>query len=329
MNRLRPYLRPLTLRRCLNAVQCRLSYCLSRFRIVHVPHMPTFLSVEPANYCMLRCPACPVGMRQEQREAQQMSMELFAKILSEGAPYCHTLIFYFQGEPLLHKDLPEMIRMAHQQRLYSIVSTNAQLLDRNYAERLVAAGLDKIIVSIDGFTQETYEQYRIGGSLEKAIAALRFLQEAKQRQEANICIELQCLRLSSNEQQWAYTRKHYREWGADRLVLKTAQFYDYAEGHPLMPTDERYSRYHQTKDGHYHLRKRLRNRCYRLWSGAVVTTDGQVLPCCFDKDAAHAFGTLKDNTTLQEIWHSRQADAFRRQLLHHRKEIGICQNCTE
>lgn len=302
---------------------------LSCLGIVRVAHMPTFLSVEPANYCMLRCPACPVGMRHEQPQALQLSEELLSLLLQECAPYAHTIIFYFQGEPLLHKHLPQLVSMAHRYRLYTIISTNGQLLDADYALRLVQAGINKVIVSIDGFTQQSYEAYRIGGSCQKAMNALHCLRQAKQQLHTDTQIELQCLRLKSNEQEWDIARKHYKEWGADKLVFKTAQFYDYEQGNPLMPTQERYSRYRLGTDGHYHLKRTLHNRCYRLWSGAVMTVEGNILPCCFDKTGNCSFGQLTPDTSLRTIWHSDKANAFRQRLLQQRKDIDICQNCTE
>ena len=92
--------------------------------------------------------------------------------MQEVRTHAHTLQFYFQGEPLLCKQLPEMIRMAHDVGLYTIVSTNAQALDEATAIALVEAGLSRIIISMDGFTQATYEQYRRGGDVEQVKAAI-------------------------------------------------------------------------------------------------------------------------------------------------------------
>jgi len=95
-----------------------------------------------------------------------------------------------------------------------------------------------------------------------------------------------------------------REWGADSLTFKTAQLYDYAKGHPLMPSDERYSRYKRQKDGTYRLKRRLSWGCHRLFTGCVMDADGRVLPCCFDKARQFAFGRLCADMSFRSVWES-------------------------
>ena len=294
--------------------------------------MPVFVSVEPANFCQLRCPECPVGMANTEKKPvsrKTMPLPLFLHLLQELSPFVHTVQFYFQGEPLLCNDLPEMIRLARKEGLYTIVSTNAQSLTEERAEALVQAGLNRIIVSMDGLTQATYEAYRKGGDVQKVYAALQHLRQAKTLNHSRIRIELQCLRLRSNQNEWEAFKQHYRDWGADSLTFKTAQLYDYAKGHPLMPSDERYSRYKRQKDGTYQLKRRLSWGCHRLFTGCVMDADGRVLPCCFDKARQHAFGTLTTHTSFRSVWTSDNALRFRRSVLLHRLSVPVCSNCTE
>ena len=198
-------------------------------------------------------------------------MELFHRILDDVKEHAHTMQFYFQGEPLLNKQLPEMIAAAHQVGLYTIVSTNAQALSRSTAEALVKSGLSRIIVSIDGFSEESYAAYRVGGSLHKALEGLQHLANAKAELHSRIRIELQVLRLRSNEHEWDWIKKNYKKLGATHLVFKTAQLYNFEHGHPLMPTDERYSRYRKTADGTYVHKKssRLSPLCQSIYPSAV------------------------------------------------------------
>ena len=252
-----------------------------------------------------------------------MSIEVWERTLNEVKATAHTIQFYFQGEPLLNKDLPQMVREAHEAGLYTIVSTNAQAMTKAMAEALVKAGLNRIIVSMDGLSQESYGAYRIGGDVEKCKAALRYLQEAKKHFRARICVILQCLRLRTNEEEWKELKRVYKDLGADRLELKTAQLYDYADGHPLMPSDARYSRYIQGADGKYHRRK-LGKGCLRAWSGVVVTTNGEVLPCCYDKAHQYSYGNIMEKSLL-ELYKNEKALAFRKAALQERP--SICQEC--
>ena len=253
-----------------------------------------------------------------------MSIHLFRKVLQEAAPHALTFQFYFQGEPLLNSDLPAMIREAHEAGLYTIVSTNAQALTASMAEDLVRAGLDRIIVSMDGLTEESYNAYRVGGSLDKTKSALRWLRQSKiKNQKSKIIIELQCLRLRSNEHEWSEFKRQYQTLGADKLTFKTAQLYDYENGHPLMPSNPKYGRYIQTIDGKYH-RRELRKGCFRVWSGVVITTDGEVLPCCYDKAHHFAYGNIMD-TPLKELFVNEKATVFRKAALQ--EKPNICKEC--
>jgi len=259
-----------------------------------------------------------------------MEPALFRSILDELAPYVHTMQFYFQDEPLLNTALPDMVAAAHEAGLYTIVSTNAQLLTAGVAEQLLQAGLSRIVVSVDGLTEHTYRAYRRGGSLRKALAGLRFLKEAKTRTGARTCIELQCLCLKSNEHEWPLFRRLYRRLGADRLTLKTAQFLDFRNGHPQIPSDLRFSRYVPDGEGGYRLRRRLHDSivCRRLLTGCVIDADGHVLPCCFDKEGRYSFGSLREQS-FRECWFSPKAERFRCMVRKHRLSVPICTNCTE
>ena len=327
------------MKKLLNILRCYWNYALSRMGLVRISHAPLFVSVEPAAVCQLHCPECPVGLafgnklarvhtaplNEQATYAPFMSMDLFRKVLNEVKAYAHTMQFYFQGEPLLNKDLPQMVKEAHEAGLYTIVSTNAQAMTPEMAQALVNAGLSRIIVSMDGLTQATYGAYRVGGDIEKCKAALRYLREARgeRRKARGTVIELQCLRLKTNEHEWQELQRVYKSLGADTLTLKTAQLYDYEKGHPLMPSEARYSRYEKGADGRFH-RKHLRRGCLRVWSGVVVTTTGEVLPCCYDKSHAYAYGNISD-APIAELFRNEKAQAFRRAALH--EQPKICQEC--
>ena len=255
-----------------------------------------------------------------------MSLKRFRQILEPVKGCVHTMQFYFQGEPLLNKELPEMIKAASKEGIYTIVSTNALAITPLLAEQLMQAGLSRIIVSIDGMSEESYSAYRVGGSLHKAVEGLVTLRQAKDTTGSRTHIELQMLRLRSNENEWSTISQRYHKMGADSLTFKTAQFYNFEHGNPLMPSNEKYSRYAKGKDGLYHLKRKPACSCKRLWTGCVITVTGEVLPCCYDKSACFSFGNifLQD---LKTIWHGEKANRFRKLILQKRSRPSICHNC--
>ena len=328
--RLLHLIRYLSFRKITNYIVLQSAYLVSLFgKQLSTHRYPFFISVEPANFCNLRCPECPVGMRQNLRnKSNVMEFSLFKKLIDELTPTLMHTIFYFQGEPLLNKQLPEMIRYAHDAKIYTSTSTNAQLLNKELAEKLILSGLDKLIISIDGSTQETYQTYRIGGNLQRAIEAAKQLTALKKELNAvNPFVEIQCLLLKSNEHQMDEMKKMAKELNADKLTFKTAQFYDFENGHELMPSSAKHSRYKKDKNGKYSLKKQIKNRCRRLWTGAVITTEGNVLPCCFDKDNSFPFGNINVKS-FAECWHGNKALQFRKSILKNRKQFEMCRNCT-
>lgn len=306
------------------------SYLLSRIGIHYFPDVrPWFVSVELAAFCNLRCPECPTGQRMLSRKGNDVfSEDLFRSFVDSNKEYLLHLILYFQGEPLLNKNLPKMIDYAHRAGIFTSISTNAQLINDQNAKTLVQSGLDKIIISIDGTTQEVYEQYRVGGKLEKAFDAIRsIIYQKKEHNSFSPVIELQMIVFSTNEHQIDEMRAIGKKLGVDRVVFKTAQLYDFENGHELLPSNDKYARYRKLSNGRLIIKNKLHNHCWRLWNGAVINVKGQVLPCCYDKDSEHSFGNIQDDD-FNTIWQNKKASGFRASILQNRKQYAMCRNCT-
>lgn len=291
--------------------------------------MPVKVGFEPTTYCNLRCPECPSGLRSFTRDTGLADLTLFRSAVDQLQRELVYLLLYFQGEPYLHPHFLEMVSYARTRNLYVATSTNGHYLSEAKARETVASGLSEVIVSVDGATQATYEAYRKGGDLRKVKQGIRHLMAARQAAGSlHPYVILQFLVVRPNQHEIDAIRALGRELGVDKVALKTAQVYDYEHGHPLIPTLDRYSRYRRGADGRYHLKNPLDNQCWKLWYGAELTWDGQVLPCCFDKDAQHAMGSLQTEA-FADIWRSPAYDDFRNRLLRSRAEIDICRNCSE
>jgi radical SAM protein with 4Fe4S-binding SPASM domain len=290
--------------------------------------MPMSISIEPTTSCNLRCPECPSGLRSFTRPTGMLQSDLFRSVIDQLAPTLNYLTFYFQGEPYLHPNFLEMVSYASRKGIYTATSTNGHYLRDDMARATVESGLDRLIISIDGTTQRTYESYRIGGSLDKVLeGASRVVHYKRKLRTRSPHVIFQFLVVKPNEHQIDEVRDLAKKIGVDELVLKTAQIYNYEQGSDLMPENPRYTRYRRKSDGTYEIKNRLLNECWRMWQGCVITWDGKVLPCCFDKDGAYAMGDLRQNS-FRDIWFSEKYNAFRESLFRSRKEIEMCRNCT-
>ena len=323
-------LRYVTFRRVVNGILLLASYVFSRaFRKPVHWGMPAALSIEPTTSCNLRCPECPSGLRSFTRPTGMLDPTNFENLLTQISSTTGYLTFYFQGEPYLHPQFLDLVKQANGRRIYTATSTNAHYLNEETARKTVESGLDRLIVSIDGTTQETYSSYRVGGKLEKVIEGTRnVLRWKKELNSATPHVIFQFLVVKPNEHQIDEVKSLAHSLGVDEIRLKTAQIYDYANGSPLIPTDGRYSRYRQRSDGTWEVKSKLLNQCWKMWHSAVITWDGKVVPCCFDKDAHHALGNANE-TSFSEIWHGKQYESFRSALLQGRDQIEMCRNCTE
>lgn len=324
------FLSKLSLRRLWNFVKVLSSFYLSKWsRRAFQWGLPVTISIEPTTACNLRCPECPSGLRAFSRNTGNLKEDFFRKTIEELHRDLLFLIFYFQGEPYINPKFLEMVKFAHRKKIFTITSTNGHFLQEENARKTVESGLDRLIISVDGATQEVYEQYRIGGQLDLVLEGARnVVKWKKQLNSRTPHLIFQMLVLRPNEHQIEEIHRLAREIGVDEVKLKTAQLYDYQYENPLIPTQDRYARYRQTASGDWQLKHQLLPHCWKLWHSCVITWDGIVVPCCFDKDAQHRLGDLK-NTPFRKLWHSPAYADFRQAILKGRDQIDICQNCTE
>lgn len=291
--------------------------------------MPLSISFEPTTSCNLRCPECPSGLRSFSRPTGMLEPDFFKSRIDELEKELLYLVFYFQGEPYLHKKFLDLVAYAAGKNIYTATSTNAHYLDDENARKTVESGLDRLIISIDGTSQETYESYRVGGTLNKVIEGTKNIVKWKRELKSKTPhVIFQFLVVRPNEHQVEEVKKLALELGVDEVGLKTAQVYNYENGNELIPLNDKYSRYTKLADGTYKIKNSLLNHCWKLWHSCVITWDGMVIPCCFDKDAWYKMGNLKE-TSFSDIWNNEEYKKFRASVLQSRSEIEMCRNCTE
>lgn len=324
-------LKKMSFQKWMNLLRLRWSYRTSKITKKNKHKgFPISLSIEPTTACNLGCPECPSGLKAFTRPTGNLSVEFNKKIIDELADHLLYVNYYFQGEPLIHPKFDELVSYANNKGIYTATSTNAHFLTPKRCEALVRSGLDRLIISIDGTTQETYEQYRVKGKLDKVIEGTQNLMNAKKKLGVKTPYTIfQFLVVKPNEHQIDDVFKLAKKLNVDKVNLKTAQVYNYKNGNPLIPENEKYARYKKQADGTYTIKNKLVDSCWRMWSSAVITISGGVVPCCFDKDAQHQLGDLQNKNTFKEVWQSDPYQKFRTSVLQNRSQIDICKNCSE
>lgn len=313
-----------------NASKIASSFVYSRIKKRPViKGLPVAISIEPTTSCNLRCPECPSGLRSFTRPTGMLGSELVQEVINELKKELMYITYYFQGEPYLNPNFTDFVSLASRNNIYTATSTNAHFLTVENAVKTIESGLKKLIISIDGTTQETFGKYRIGGNLEKVIEGTKILIEQKKLRKSKFPYTIiQFVVFEHNRHQIAEMKKLASDLGVDDCVFKTAQVYDFENGSDLIPMEGEKSRYVKSDDGSYQIKNKLYNHCWKMWHSAVITWDGNVVPCCFDKDAKYVMGNIK-NESFHAIWNGEKYYKFRQTLLGKRSEIDICKNCSE
>lgn len=290
--------------------------------------MPISYSIEPTNHCNLQCPECPSGLGTLTRALGLLKVDDFKKWIDEIKDTGFYVQLFFQGEPYINKQLPEMIRYAQKNNVYISISTNGHFINEKNVDLVLNDAPDKLIYSVDGLDEESYQQYRVGGTFAQADLGLQTL--IKRRNELGLkkpFIEFQFIVMKQNENQIEAVKQYCKERGVDKVAFKTMQISSYENAVKFLPTDTKHSRYILEKDS-YHIKNKLKDHCFALWRTSVITWDGKVVPCCFDKDAQYSLGSL-NGKSFGEIWNSEKYNQFRQGVLDNRKALEMCRNCTE
>jgi len=324
------YIETLSFSRLTNIIKLEFSYYLSIIsgRSIHWG-MPISISIEPTTSCNLKCPECPSGLNKFSRQTGSISQETIEKILKQFGKHLIYITFYFQGEPLIHPEFSKYVKMLKAKKIIVGTSTNAHFLTKEKTNEILDSGLDRLIISLDGIDSETYLKYRKGGDFELVIENIRsFLKIKKERKSKKPFVELQFIVFKHNEHQIDEIKALGKDLGVDKVSIKTAQLYEFEEGNELMPGQVKYSRYEEFEKGKFRIKSKLPNHCRRSWTSNVITWDGGLVPCCFDKDAEYRFGNITEQN-YKEIISNKEYNSFLNQILKDRSKIDICRNCTE
>ena len=289
--------------------------------------LPLHLHVELTNYCDLQCPVCPTGLRSVKRKPRAFDTGMFARLMDEVGPFLLTMSLWGWGEPLLHPQLREMLRIAAQFPVQSLLSTNGQTLNK---EKVIHALVDfppaHLIVAIDGLTDATNGVFRVGARLAPVLAGVRRLAEIKKQKGMVFPIlHMRHIVMQHNEHEIGRVAGFARESGFDFLSIRSLFNTGVAEEthRALVPESSDLRAYKYDGD------ERVKPSgfiCQQPFWFPTVLADGTVVACEQDYDAQQPMGTLADSAFV-DIWRGEQAARVRTIIRDTPQAVSFCSTC--
>lgn len=275
-------------------------------------YFPIRLWVELTSLCNYRCIMCP-NKDLPKQDKGYMELDLFKKIIDEAKTNAFDVNLAHRGESLLHPQLIEMIQYTKKAGLFTRLHTNGSLLTEELTEKIIDSGLDRLSISFDGYTKETYEEIRQGGDFDKTIANIIHLLQIKKDNHAKLPeVAIEVINFNDlSETELSHSREkflqHFQGYALDNFVTK--------ELHNWAGDFEK-----DTDSGQYSI-------CPFPWNALVIFWNGDVLACTQDFFGHYVLGNVKDSS-LQTIWNGEKMQHLRTQLARQElDEFKTCANC--
>lgn len=281
---------------------------------LEVAPVPLHIDIELTNICDLSCVMCERKLMH--RPLGMMSFEVFKNIVDESREIgVDSFKLNLWGESLLHPNLVRMVRYIRDNSdIVTQFNTNANKLTAEKSKELITAGLDKLTISFDGLSKETYEAIRVKGSFDKVVQNIDMLIRNKTELQSDTpYITIQIIRMETNEAEIAPFVEYWKN---------KVDFISVTNIGATVGTEEILA---------YAQRERLehaRLACSQLWQRLSIFWDGTVTVCCNDFDGFLKLGKYGD-MPLAQFWVCERLNELRQK--HKRRDFSqlICANCTE
>ncbi|MBI3272102.1 MAG: radical SAM protein [Planctomycetes bacterium] len=328
-------------RRFLNKCVNNLEY---KFKRPVLWSYPQVIIADPTNICNLSCPLCATGVGSASHKKGIMGFDMFRGVMDKLGPYAYQLHLYNWGEPILNKNLCDLIRYAKQWPVKVYFSTNLNVLPERVADDLVTSGTDEITVAVDGITQETYSKYRVGGNLQAVLDNMRLLlRKKKEHGSATPKVIFRFMVMKHNVHEVETARQMAKEMGASfRTKTVRIDMFDFAQGRAKdklpdrsewLPEDPKYNRYRTMERSIKKHEKRVSGErvCQDLWKRTFISWDGSTHPCCNVYNVENFFATQWVDGWKQQVWNGEKYVMSRRIFSGQWPEEGktICSWCVK
>ncbi|MCK6462530.1 MAG: radical SAM protein [Candidatus Pacebacteria bacterium] len=296
---------------------------------------PYLAMVETASFCNLKCPTCTTPHDKIKRPKVAMSLENYKKIIDNVKDSVSVVLPWFSNDPLVNPRMAEMIKYSHQNNMYTVISTNAVLLDEKRSKELLNSGLDEAILCLDGMSKESYEVFREGAVFEEVLENIKnFCRLKKESGRRKPYVELQFILTKFNQGEVEDVKRLAKELGVDRLRIKSFALSEYAYSkeeikelsEKFLPDDPRYaSKIRYEKKGGDLAVKNRKKFCELPSSNIVALADGRLAMCCYDINGQYIYGNVLEKP-LREFWHLPEVRSKRKKA--GRRGYPLCEKCA-
>lgn len=300
---------------------------LAKAKVVGPLMMPVHVTIEPTNLCNARCPVCETGNGTMERGDGLLDYDAYCHLIDDVAPTTAILMYYFMGEPFLHRQSYDMIRYARGRNIYVETCTNGDFVD---AKGVIYSDVSEINFQIGGMTPETHRVYRVRSELDRVRKNLyALLDERRKHSESNVQINVGFIVMRHNEHEVPAFLRWAKKIGVDRANVIDPCVRTMAQGHEMLPADRKFWFYDEEAFERGVLKPKVvpDNECTWVWNSVTINWDGTVVPCCRDPHGRHTFGNAFERP-LRKIWNDRPIREFRRRIVSAQRQVDICELCS-
>ena len=284
--------------------------------------LPTYLIIESTSLCNLACVMCPY--KSMNREHEHMAMDLYDRIISEASGFVEFAWLHMFSEPLLNKNIYQMIDRAEEAGIRTGLSTNSTPLNETAARKLLDSKLSFLLLSLDGATKEVYEYIRAGADFELVERNVqRFAQLRRSAGNDRLKVVLSIINMKPNEKEIEGFVERWRDQGFDCVVVKPFHFWAGQDAEITVLGEAPW----MAKFFDVPSRLAAGDACYEPWLGFAILADGTAVPCCNDFDGRQMLGNL-NSQSIGEIWNGNPMRTLRRMFRSSAGMEGtICEKC--
>ncbi len=313
----------------------RVNFIRSRFeagtRRANARSFPFALQLEATSQCQLDCALCPRIRANSGQSLGHMDFSNYERVMRELGPYLLAIALWQWGEPLLHPKIIDMVKLAHRYGIMTMISTNGQI-DPSSADLkgLFSAGLDLLIISMDGASQDVYRKFRQGGSVDLVRRFTRAAAEAKRDlNQPKPFINLRIIATADNEQEVEDVQRVAKEDGADFFSVKSVSlYYDDDPRDVRLPENKAYRSFQYQGVAEAETYRKMPNLCTKPWSWPTLRYDGTLLVCECDHTGQQRLGNVFQTRSFREVWHGERARELRQHFGRDGHiDLEFCQRC--